>query len=109
MYWATNVDTYPAVTWSSPNGSQNHMTAGNDAAISRGSCQASRIVSTNTWTVMKLWLTISGRASAEQLAAAPERGDSGGGIAATASGRASVRSAASSMIPLRLITAFLGG
>ena len=33
VYWATNVDVYPAVTCSSPNPSQNHMTPGKDAAI----------------------------------------------------------------------------
>jgi hypothetical protein len=54
VYWATNVATYPAATWSSPNGSQNYMTAGNDAAISRGSCHDNTTVSTKTWTVMKL-------------------------------------------------------
>ena len=54
------------------------MTAGNDAAISRGSCQASRIVSTNTWTVMKPWLTTSGSASVSSSRLPPWRGESGG-------------------------------
>ena len=56
-------ETYPAETWSTPNPSQNHIMAGNDAATSSWLCLDRRIVSTNTWTVMKLWLTTSGRAS----------------------------------------------
>ena len=63
MYCATNVEVYPAVTWSTPKKSQYHMTAGNDAAISSGSCHDSSTVSTKTCTVMKLWLTIRGSAS----------------------------------------------
>ena len=79
------------MTWRKPNSSQNHITAGKEAAISRGSCQARRTVSTNTWTVMKLWLTINGAASASSSRLPPGMcacgalrgvsgtGDSGGG------------------------------
>src|SRR3954470_3214358 len=63
LYWATNVDVYPAVTWRTPKNSQNHMTAGNEAVMSAARYHDSSRVSTNTCTVMKLWLRISGRAS----------------------------------------------
>src|SRR5688500_3846834 len=62
VYWATNVDVYPAVTWRTPKNSQYHMTAGNDAVISSLLCHDSSRVSTNTCTVMKLWLRMSGSA-----------------------------------------------
>ena len=51
------------MTCSTPKNSQYHITAGNDAVISSGSCRDRSTVSTNTCTVMKLWLTMSGRAS----------------------------------------------
>src|SRR5262249_14161275 len=88
--WATKVEGEPAVTWRRPNGNQNHITAGKEAAIARGSYQDSRTVSTNTWTVMKLWLTMSGAARDSSsrlppaaclggtLASDPEAGDGDG-------------------------------
>ncbi len=102
VYWATKVETYPAVTWSNPNGSQYHMTAGNDAAISRESCQASRIVSRNTWTVMKLWLTTSGSASVSSSRLPPGTGSCGLERPGTPRGSVGmdVGSAASKALPL---------
>src|SRR5438132_1174610 len=57
-----------------PNGSQNHMTAGNEAVISSGSCQDRSTVSRNTCTVMKLWLTINGAANVKSSQLPPGRG-----------------------------------
>src|SRR4051794_1546079 len=73
--WATKGEVYEAVTCSMPKPSQNHMTAGSDAVISSWSCKDSRIVSTNTWTVMKLWLRISGAASPSSSRLVPADGE----------------------------------
>src|SRR5262249_29662322 len=53
------------------------MTAGKEAAISRESCQARRMVSTKTWTVMKLWLTIRGAARGGSSRLPPGVGEGG--------------------------------
>jgi hypothetical protein len=59
------------------------MTAGNDAAISSGSCCDRSSVSTNTCTVMKLWLTINGAASASNSQLPPARAKGFGAAIAT--------------------------
>src|SRR5262245_11704746 len=68
------------------------MTAGKEAAISRGSCQDSRTVSMNTCTVMKLWLTTSGaaRLSSSRLPPACWTGISEGGDSERARERSAV-------------------